>query len=320
MQLIIPIILFFQTFANANLPKLNIDPRSITISGVSSGAYMAVQMHVAHSSVISGSASVSGGVYWCAKGNTLDAQIDCMALPISNQASVQIQKATEYEKTGLIDPLISLKKHKALIFSSSQDRVIKQKNSTRLENFLRAFMPQESITHIKNTEAAHGFPTVSYGNACGQGKRPWLLNCKLDLAGKILQTFYGDLNPKVSTVKENLKSFSQADFRPKAALLGPQGWIYIPESCHQGNLCRLHMALHGCQMNPDFIQDQFAKFTGLNEWAESNKIVVMYPQTSKLLKNPQACWDWFGMTGADYVTKKGPQMQALMEMIQSVQR
>jgi poly(3-hydroxybutyrate) depolymerase len=317
---LLTIILFFHTIANANLPKLNIDPSSITVSGVSSGAYMAIQMHVAYSSVISGSASVSGGVYWCAKGNTLDAQIDCMGLPKSDQAEVQIQKAVEFEKAGLIDPLVSLRKHKTLIFSSSNDRVIRQKNSERLENFLKAFMPANSITHLKHTEAAHGFPTVNYGNPCNQAKIPWMINCNLDLAGIILQSFYGQLNPKVMAQSENLKSFSQSNFRPSTAFLGPQGGIYIPKSCQQGNRCRLHVALHGCQMNPDFIQDQFVKYTGLNNWAESNQIVVMYPQTAKSTRNPQACWDWFGLTGPDYVNKKGPQMQALMEMIQAVQR
>ena len=36
------------------LPKLNVDMESITVSGVSSGGYMAVQMHVAFSRLIKG--------------------------------------------------------------------------------------------------------------------------------------------------------------------------------------------------------------------------------------------------------------------------
>lgn len=39
------------------------DVSTITVSGVSSGAYMAVQMHIAFSSIISGAASFAGVIY-----------------------------------------------------------------------------------------------------------------------------------------------------------------------------------------------------------------------------------------------------------------
>jgi poly(3-hydroxybutyrate) depolymerase len=36
-----------------------------TVSGVSSGAAMAIQFHVAHSSLVSGAGIVAGPPYWC---------------------------------------------------------------------------------------------------------------------------------------------------------------------------------------------------------------------------------------------------------------
>ena len=50
----------------------------VTVSGLSSGAFMAVQLHVAYSSIISGAAVYAGGPYWCAMGNLNTAMMDCM--------------------------------------------------------------------------------------------------------------------------------------------------------------------------------------------------------------------------------------------------
>ena len=49
-------------------PTFDIDASRITVSGVSSGAYMAGQLHVAHSAAISGAGLIAGGPYWCASG------------------------------------------------------------------------------------------------------------------------------------------------------------------------------------------------------------------------------------------------------------
>jgi poly(3-hydroxybutyrate) depolymerase len=148
---------------------------------------------------------------------------------------------------------------------------------------------------------------------------PWISKCNYDSAGEMLRTFYGELAPKGAMVAENLKKFSQADFGNAQTPLFPEGWVYIPAKCAQGEQCRLHVALHGCLMNPDFIQDKFELLAGYNEWAETNKIVVLYPQSAKLGQaNPYACWDWFGFTGENYVTKSGAQMSALKKMIDRV--
>jgi poly(3-hydroxybutyrate) depolymerase len=70
-------------------------------------------------------------------------------------------------------------------------------------------------------------------------------------------------------------------------------------------------------MNPETMQNNFAMNAGYNEWAETNKIIVLYPQSAKLNPdNPYACWDWFGFTGNDFATKTGRQMVSLKKMIE----
>ena len=52
---------------------VQVDPAQISVSGISSGGFMAHQFHVAHSQHIMGSGIVAGGPYYCARGNILDA-------------------------------------------------------------------------------------------------------------------------------------------------------------------------------------------------------------------------------------------------------
>src|SRR5271169_2991168 len=43
-----------------------VDPGQVSVSGISSGAFMANQLHIAHSADIMGAAMVAGGLYGCA--------------------------------------------------------------------------------------------------------------------------------------------------------------------------------------------------------------------------------------------------------------
>jgi len=51
--------------AGGDMPKVAIDRNRVDVSGISSGAYMAGQMHVAFSKTFRGAALLAGGPYWC---------------------------------------------------------------------------------------------------------------------------------------------------------------------------------------------------------------------------------------------------------------
>jgi hypothetical protein len=75
------------------LSSFNIPEGSVTVSGISrlrchmrldlyshfinSGGYMAVQVHVAFSSIVNGSGVFAGGPYHCAEGNIVEAMDQC---------------------------------------------------------------------------------------------------------------------------------------------------------------------------------------------------------------------------------------------------
>ena len=65
--------------AAAPLPRLNILPGSLTVSGVSSGGYMATQYQVAYSQDVIGAGIIGAGPWLCAQGVITRAMQDCLA-------------------------------------------------------------------------------------------------------------------------------------------------------------------------------------------------------------------------------------------------
>ena len=105
---------------------VKIDPSQISVSGVSSGAYMAVQMHVAHSKTFMGVAAVAGGPYFCA-GNLKDINLvkaKCMYGAIPTTYLPFTDAAMSLSGTKEIDDVSNLAKDRVYIFNSSEDQVI----------------------------------------------------------------------------------------------------------------------------------------------------------------------------------------------------
>ena len=100
------------------------------------------------------------------------------------------------------------------------------------------------------------------------------------------------------------------------------GFVYVPDSCSQGTECQVHVALHGCSQSQTYLQRQFVENTGYLEWAGTNDIIVMFPQTKPVpTLNPTGCWDFFGFSGegTDYLTKEGVQTSTIKKMIERLQ-
>jgi len=301
------------------LQSYHIDSNKISVSGVSSGGYMAAQLGVAYSQTFMGVGSVAGGIYWCAKGDSRRAQTVCMNQPEAVKVDEHLRRAQQWELDGAIDPLANVARQKVFLFASPQDFIIRPLHTDKLAEFYGGLGAGGNVLAEKSIRAAHGFPTLDQGNACGMGFSPWLLKCNYDAAGEMLKHFHGALQPRGTAVPVNLKKFSQAEFDARGGFFFANGWIYVPTKCAAGEKCALHVALHGCQMNPDYIQDKFVSLAGYNEWAETNNIVVLYPQSAKRgSENPYACWDWFGFGGADYSVKTGVQMSAIKSMIDRI--
>lgn len=280
---------------------------------------MAVQMHVAHSALFKGAASVAGGIWECAKGDVNRSQSICMNGPDKIVVEDYLDLAKARSTRGEIDDLTNLATSRVAIFASPKDMVIKPVGSDKLEEFYATYLPKTSITRLSNPGAAHGFPTLNYGNLCSMMGTPWILNCNDDVAGKLLAAVEPGARALAARTKTDPASylyFDQTKYVSSSALMFGWGAAYIPKTCRQpGASCGVHVALHGCQMNPDFIDKKFIENAGYNEWAESNNLVILYPQSAKATGNPYACWDWFGFSGSDYTTKSGVQITGIKNLL-----
>jgi poly(3-hydroxybutyrate) depolymerase len=296
---------------SAALPKLKIDPAQTSVSGISSGGYMAAQLHVAHSSRFPlGMAGIASGPYDCAEGSVLNAIGRCLGnadIPVEALVALTQKRA----KDGLIDPIQNLAKARVYVFSGSKDTVVKPTAGQALAKYYAAIAPTATIAQKSDVPAEHAFITDGPGAECTTKAVPWLNNCGFDLAGAVLGHLYGKLDPRTEKATGTLHEIAQAD--DKLPSLDSKAWVYVPKSCAEGATCRLHVALHGCRHNALTVNESFVRDAGYNRWADSNRLVVLYPQTGKAAVN--ACWDWWGYSSPDYATKKSPQMQAILGMM-----
>lgn len=141
----------------------NASPTIITISGASSGATMATQMHFAFSNEISGCAVLAGPPYYCA-GNIITAA-GCMSGPVTS-ISVPIleNKLKSYATNGLIDNLTNIKDDPVYIFSGKYDPIALQSIVKLNERIYRPLGAKLKTNY--DMPATHGFPTETYGGSC----------------------------------------------------------------------------------------------------------------------------------------------------------
>jgi hypothetical protein len=79
------------------------------------------------------------------------------------------------------------------------------------------------------------------------------------------------------------------------------------------------VVLHGCHQDTSAIYDQYYRDTGYNKWADTNNIILLYPQGgSGSFSNPNACWDWWGYDDPDYAKRSGRQMAAIKGMVDRI--
>lgn len=304
------------------LPSLAIAPGSVTVSGISAGGYMAVQYHVAYADEVGGAAAIAAGPWYCAEGLMSRALGDCMeATDGAPQASALLELARAAAEAGRIAPLEALAGDKVWVFHGERDATVARAVSDALVDFYRELVGPAQLHYEESVPAAHGFPTLDEGLACGEAGDPYLLDCDFDGAGSLLSHLYGALRPRVRASARNLLAFDQRRYAAEGASLEPIGYVYVPGRCRRGEACRLHVAFHGCRQSVSFAGQAFTLDAGYDEWAESNGIVVLYPQARRSLVmpiNPQGCWDWWGYTGPSYAFRDGVQLSSVRRMVQAL--
>lgn len=304
-------VLAFSLEAAEPLPALDADAREITVSGLSSGGYMAVQLHFAHSSRVKGVAAIAAGPYGCAQGSLWTAYYNCMSpgawTPLSPQSLLR-QRTLAAEKAGRIDPTANLAAAKVWLFSGTNDRTVLPEVVKALGALYAGFGATPLL--VADKPAGHAMVTEDAGGTCEATQPPYVNDCDYDAAGALLAHLLDVLKPRVGATGKAV-AFDQ---RPYAAPgLADEGLVYVPKACG-AERCRVHVAFHGCRQSAR----EFAGGAGYDRWAEANRVVVLYPQAraSWWPWNPHGCWDWWGYSGPGYATKDGPQVRAVMAMVE----
>lgn len=312
------------------LPRLAIDREQITVSGLSSGGFMAVQLGYAHAATFRGVGVFAGGPYGCAGHNRYSA---CMeGARVSGAALARMQDDIDaWRRSALIDGREPLAGQRIFLFIGSLDETVGRGPMDALSSqYTSNGVAEASLTYVRHQGSAHVFPTdfEAAGNGqCDVSRSPFIANCGYDGAGAVLSHLYGPLAPRDDQPPErHYHRFDQKAFGA-APGLADTGWVYVPAACAAGQTCRLHVALHGCRQNESTIDERFVRNTGYTRWAETNQIVVLFPQTratwwprstaaSGWLPNPYGCYDWVGWYGKGYARKDGAQVGAIHAMVE----
>lgn len=311
--------------ADGALPALALDASRTTVSGLSSGAYMAHQVHVAYSDRVAGAALIAGGPYHCAQGALQTALSHCMTPFASKGPDVAAlaRHAADAAKAGTIAPLSGLAGDRVLILHGKADQTVAESLSADAGALYRALTTFADPPLVLREDLARGFthtfPTVDAGASCDTATAPYVGKCGFDAAAAIFESLYGKpARAAPAAAGGELRTFDQDALRPGAdAFLAASGYVYLPKACGDGTkTCALHIAFHGCQQNADAVGEAFVRDAGYNRWADAYDVVVLYPQARASMEplNPKGCWDWWGYGGANYDTRDGVQLRAVAAM------
>ncbi len=320
--------------ASEALPKLGVDLDATSVSGLSAGAYMAGQIELTHGSHIKGAGIVAGGPFACAESaagrehvwwnwwglsaNLVQSGTSCMQVDAgAPDADALAARAKELAEAGELDPLTSLTAHKVFLFTGGQDHIVLSPVVEAAAAFYKALGVPAAQIHLEpRPDAGHSFVTVNQGGACGTSDPPFVSHCGYSVPRELLAWIYGPLADPSPAPSGRFIVFDQsAFFSEERDGLAADAVVYVPTACESADsACRLHVVLHGCEQNRATVQEDFIKESGFAELADTNKLVILFPQTS--LVAPNGCFDWWGYTGLDFMGKDAPQIAAIWAMVE----
>ena len=346
----------------ATLQGYNVEKNQNSISGLSSGAFMTVQLHLAHSTSFIGAGVIAGGPYRCVESfrdtalvtddaYAMNALYICMT-PLTHRTGPNPERlaslARQTAAVGKIDPIANLADDRLYIFTGSKDEVVGSAvvDSTRRFYEMLGVKP-DHIKFIDTVPAGHSIITDNVEDSpLGANQPPYINYGGFMQSHDILRHIYGELNPPAEHLSGELIRFDQSKFLGDDAAyasMGSFGYVYVPEAVNRGATARgVHIALHGCKQGYSYVNYTFGRAaassqppygnrymttTGYNQIADSNNIIVLYPQVTgdddNDAQNPDGCWDWWGYTSAnpespDYYSRDAVQIRAVHAMLEQL--
>lgn len=211
----------------SDIPPSRASPIGITVSGISSGAFQAVQMHVSYSTKIVGVGALAGGPFWCAMGSVLVATTTCMS---EGQFISVPYLSTMLENTalyGFIDSPTAMAGARVWLMSAQNDTVVEHSVVKANEALYRSYLhdPDTQLKTVYNVPGEHSQVTNGWGSPCETLGEPFINDCQFDAAGDMLQWLYnGQLTPPTGQLsRDELLKSNEAD-----GILSDYDWSATP--------------------------------------------------------------------------------------------
>ncbi|MGZ3692002.1 MAG: extracellular catalytic domain type 2 short-chain-length polyhydroxyalkanoate depolymerase, partial [Pseudobdellovibrio sp.] len=302
-----------------------LNPNTVTVSGLSSGAMMASQMLVNSSSKIQGAGAIAGAPFYCAEGSLIQA-FQCIGNPETLTVDRLVKVTRDLEKDNSVDPLSNLQNRYVFLLNGKKDQTVKPGNGPKSLTYFKNFIPLANIKTEFSLNAGHSMPTVNRGNACDTEEAPWVNSCNYDTVQNMLEfLLHRSLVPSAVN-SAHLYQIDLGKHVEAGSDINTTGLVYVPDNCKkspdkedsQTAPCDLHIVFHGCRQTLDEAGLDFIKLAGYNDWAENNNIVVFYPNILKTMENPKGCWDWWGYSSPNYNNNQAPQSITVLNLIKEL--
>ena len=235
---------------------------------------------------------------------------------------------------GLIDDPRNLSTTPVLLFSGKNDWVVWTSVMRETRQQLASFVPPTLLATNFATRASHVW-SIDGGSSCSCGACPLEIgstlccdvnDCAYDLTGETLRHFYGEsVRPRVRARLGGLRWVDQwahlppsAEPRGNASTLLRWGLAYVPAACEgpASARCRVHVNYHGCTKNSWPERLVWARSIHLNEYAEANALLVVYPQAAGSVSSGEGCFNWASYEDDPlFDTARGVQLQTVSRLV-----
>lgn len=297
----------------ATLPALG-DPTKVSVSGISSGAAMAVQYAVAHSASVVGVGAIAGPGWGCAQGRVSQAINTCMCTREAPPST--LTQARQMAASGSIDKLTAGKPRalsRAFVFHSPDDATVRAPSGDASIDFLQGFIGRTPTVDRGNAvdgsnRAGHGIVSPQGQDSCQTSARDssYVRRCgDEDNARDVLHALMPDVAPdasqRVDDVPEgDVQAFDQTPFidevladkpyiapdalwwyvypyrseRRQRLDMAATGYLYVPPACRSAGA---RCGVHVALHGCKQDAKAFALTTGYLRWAQLYRQVIVYP-------------------------------------------
>src|SRR5262245_36975670 len=193
----------------AELPALDAARNATSVSGISSGAYMAGQFEMALAKEVVGAGIIAGGPYGCSESlfadvipgpgtallNLTKAINGCMlnslqAFGVPNP-KLLAERAERLAEHGRIDPIADVKTDKLYLFTGKNDSTVVPAIVQAARTFYEDLgVSAGNILYVTDIPAGHAFVTEDRGPECDHTGKPYIVDCDYDQAGALLGQIY----------------------------------------------------------------------------------------------------------------------------------